>query len=117
MQPLDEERRAILDARRIADRIRKIPGHLAFVSCGGIDYEERKSEQIIYVIPNTQRTFILHPRLFWKSSNLKMMFDVRFNSVNICWSRKDYDSYLSDTQVSKLFRIHLSMIIFRHDVL
>ena len=109
MQPLNEERRAILDARRIADRIAKIPGHIAFVSCGGINYEERKSQQVIYVIPNTQRTFSLHPRNFWKSSNLKMIFDVHYNSVNICWSRKNYDSYLNDIEVSVL---HIPKVTF-----
>ena len=109
MQSLNEERRAILDARRIADRIAKIPGHIAFVSCGGIDYEERKSQQVFYVIPNTQRTFSLHPRNFWKSSNLKMIFDVHYNSVNICWSRKNYDSYLNDIEVST---VHIPKVIF-----
>ena len=97
---MNEERRAILDARRIADRIAKIPGHIVFQSCGGTSYDERKSEQIVYVIPNSQRTFILHPRQFWKSEDLKMIFDIRFNSVNICWSRKNYDSYLNDIEVS-----------------
>ena len=109
MQSLNEERRAILDARRIADRIAKIPGHIAFASCGGIDYEERKSQQVFYVIPNTQRTLSLHPRNFWKSSNLKMIFDVHYNSVNICWSRKNYDSYLNDIEVSA---VHIYKVTF-----
>ena len=100
LQPLNEERRAILDARRIADRISKIPGHITFEHCSGQEYIEYKSQQVIYIIPNTQRTFILHPRLFHKSDDLTMMFEVKFNSVNICWSYKNYDQYFSSKDIT-----------------
>lgn len=55
---------------------------------------------MLYIIPNTQRTFMLHPRLFHKSDDLTVIFDVKFNSVNICWSRKNYDQYLSSKDIT-----------------
>lgn len=94
LQPLNEERRAILDARRIADRLFKIPGHVTFKACAGPDYQEYESFQTLYVLPNTQRVLILHPRQFWLSEDLKMIFEVRYNSANICWSRKNYDAFM-----------------------
>jgi hypothetical protein len=98
LQALNEERRAILDARRIADRISKLPGHITFLTCSGPDYEEWNSQMVIYIIPNTQRTFMLHPRQFFLSEDLKLIFEVRYNSANICWSRKSYDSLKDNTE-------------------
>ena len=43
---------------------------------------------------------MLHPRLFHKSDDLTVIFDVKFNSVNICWSRKNYDQYLSSKDIT-----------------
>ena len=96
LQLRNEERRAILDARRIYDRISKIPGHLTFGLCAGPEYKEWESEQTLQIIPNTQRTLILHPRQFWSSEDLKLFFNVRFNSANICWSRQNYDEFIDD---------------------
>lgn len=67
-------------------------GHITFEKCAGPDYVEHDSSQIFYMVPNTQRNFIFHPRHFWQSDRLKLIFDVRFNSANICWSRRNYDS-------------------------
>ena len=100
LHPQNREQDAILDAKRIADRIAKIPGHVTYDKCSGPDYKEYKSEQTLYVVPNTQRTFMLHPRLFHKSEDLKMIFEVKFNSADICWSRKNYDHYLNANEVS-----------------
>ena len=94
LQLLNEERRAILDARRIYDRISKIPGQVTFELCAGPNYKEWESELTLQLIPNTQRSLILHPRQFWSSQDLKINFNVRFNSANICWSRQNYDDYI-----------------------
>lgn len=93
LQQYDEERRAILDARRLADRIARLPGQISYSLCQGEDYKEWESEQIIYLLPNTQRVLMLHPRYYFLSEDLILTFTVRYNSANICWSHKNYDSY------------------------
>lgn len=98
LQPLNEERRAILDGRRIADRLAKIPGHVTFPSCSGPEYQEYDSFQTLYVLPHSQRHLILHPRQFWLSEDLKVIFEIRYNSANICWSRKNYDGYTDENR-------------------
>ena len=78
----------------------QIPGHITFGLCGGTDYYESKSQQILYILPNSQRTFVLNPRQFFASETLKMIFSVKYNSVKICWSRKNYDSYLPNERLA-----------------
>jgi hypothetical protein len=51
----------------IAERIANISGSLVYSTCSGPDYKEWESREMIYLLPNTQRTIKLYPRFFDKS--------------------------------------------------
>jgi len=70
------ENNAIADAIKISERIANLTGSLAFQHCSGPDYKEWESREVIYLLPNTQRTIKLDPRFFYKSSQMQFHFQV-----------------------------------------
>ena len=70
------ENNAIADAIKISERIANLTGSLAYPHCSGPDYREWDSKEVIYLLPNTQRTIKLDPRFFFKSSQMQINFQV-----------------------------------------
>ena len=48
---------------------------------------EKQSEEVVYLVPDTQRFLEIRSRYMVKSKELQVIFFVEFNSANICWSR------------------------------
>ncbi|TRY77882.1 hypothetical protein TCAL_09782 [Tigriopus californicus] len=90
LSSINQEQRAEVDGRRLGQRIAQLPGQIQYSNCDpdGNSYDpERLHEVILYVLPNTQRYFRIHPRYFLKSYKLQVIIEVEFNSAEICWSR------------------------------
>ena len=86
------ESNAVLDAKRIADRLKTFPGQMSFPSCSGSNYHEGSSRLDVYLSPGTRRLLVLQPFYFALSEELKVNFDVDYNVVTICSKRYDQDN-------------------------
>ena len=56
---------------------------------------ERSSEEVLYLLPDTQRFLEISPVYLSDSDELEVRFDVRFNSARICWSRASPEEQVS----------------------
>lgn len=90
LRSTNEEYHAQDDGRRLGQRIAQLPGQIQYSNCDpdGNSYDpERLHEVILYVLPNTKRYFRIHPRYFLNSYRLQVVFEVEYNSAEICWSQ------------------------------
>ena len=58
---------------------------------------ERSSEEVLYLLPDTQRFLEVSSVYLSDSDELEIRFDVRFNSARICWSRASPEEQVSVT--------------------
>jgi len=90
LSQFDQELLAESDGRKIGRRIAQIPGQIKYSDCrdpGDSTLGERSSEEVLYLLPDTQRFLEVPPVYLSDSDELEIRFDVRFNSARICWSR------------------------------
>ena len=62
---------------------------------------ERSSEEVLYLLPDTQRFLEVSPVYLSDSDELEIRFDVRFNSARICWSRASPEEQVSDISLNE----------------
>ena len=94
----DEELRAERDGRRIAKRIAQLRGQIRYIDCQNPrrpEIGEKKSEEIVYVVPGYQRFLEVQPKYFYNSKDLSITFNVEYNSADICWSRASPEEQVS----------------------
>jgi len=90
LSQFDGELLAEADGRKIGRRIAQIPGQIRYSDCRDPKdptLGERSSEEVLYLLPDTQRFLEISPVYLSDSDELEVRFDVRFNSARICWSR------------------------------
>jgi hypothetical protein len=81
---------ATLSFRNNFKRAFQIPGQIKYSDCRDEDdttLGEKTSEEVLYVLPGTQRFLEVDPKYLEDSDELQITFVVRYNSVRICWSR------------------------------
>ncbi len=90
LQPYNDEPLAEADGFRIARRLAQVPGQVTYecVDPDRPEYSEARSEQTVYVRPDTQRFLEVRPEYFYRAKQgLEIFFNVEYNGAEICASR------------------------------